>query len=81
MKKHLVTLGFLIASGVFVYFQSMPSPSFAAKAATDQAYTTYNDHFRQDTTPRSDTSKHKMKMKHKSKMKKDSTWRNDSIPH
>jgi len=78
MKKHLATLGLLIVSGVFVYFQSMPGPSFAAKAATNQAYTTYNDQFRQDTTPRSDTSRHKMKMKHK--MKKDSTWRKDSIP-
>jgi hypothetical protein len=78
MKKHLVTLGFLIVSGVFVYFQSMPAPSFAASAATNEAYTTYNDHFRQDTIPRSDTSRHKMKMKNK--MRKDSTWRKDSLP-
>lgn len=79
MKKHLATLSLLIVAGVFVYFQSMPGPSFAAKAAPKQAYTTYNDLFRQDTTPWPDTSKHKMKMKHK--MKKDSTWRKDSIPH
>jgi len=78
MKKHLVTLSLLIASGVFVYFQSLPAPSFAARTGTDKSYTTYNDQFRQDTTPRSDTSKYKMKVKHK--MKKDSTWRKDSIP-
>lgn len=81
MKTHLVTFGLLIASGLFVYFQTSPTPSFAAKAATGQSYTTYNDEIRQDTTPRSDTSKYKMKMKHKMKHKKDSTWRNDSIPH
>lgn len=80
MKKHLVTLSLLIASGVFVYFQSLPAPSFAARTAMDKSYTTYNDYFRQDTTPRSDTSQHKMKMKMKHKMKKDSTWRKDSIP-
>ncbi|SHN13191.1 hypothetical protein [Chitinophaga sp. CF418] len=79
MKKHLVTLGLLIVSGVFVYFQSLPAPSFAARTSTDKAYTTYNDYVIQDTIPRSDTSKHKMKMKHK--MKKDSTWRKDSVPH
>lgn len=80
MKTHLVTFGLLIASGVFVYFQSTPTPSFAAKAAINQTYATYDDHFRQDTVP-TDTSKHKMKVKHKVKMKKDSTWRHDSIPH
>ncbi|MCF6404534.1 hypothetical protein L3C95_16680 [Chitinophaga filiformis] len=78
MKKHLVTLGLLIVSGAFVYFQSLPAPSFAATAGADKAYTTYNDYFRQDTIPRSDTSKHKMK---KHKMKTDSTWRRDSVPH
>jgi hypothetical protein len=77
MKKHLVTIGLLIVAGGFVYFQNTPTPSFAAKAASDQVYTNYNEHFRQDTTPRMDTSKHKMK---KHKMKKDSTWRKDSIP-
>lgn len=80
MKTHLLTFGLLIASGVFVSFQTSPTPSFAAKAATGQSYTVYNDQFRQDTVPM-DTSKHKMKMKHKVKVKKDSTWRNDSIPH
>jgi hypothetical protein len=78
MKKHLATFSLLIVSAAFIYFQGTSTPSYAANATDDQAYTTYNDSFRQDTTPRSDTSKHKMKGKHK--MKKDSTWRKDSLP-
>lgn len=79
MKKHLLTIGLLIVAGGFVYFQNIPTPSYAAKAASGQEYTNYSESFRQDTTPRTDTSKYKMKMK-KHKMKKDSTWRKDSIP-
>lgn len=76
MKKYLLTLGLLIGSGALIYL-SIPSPTFAARAAAEETYLTFKDNLRQDTTPRTDTSKHKMK---KHKMKKDSTWRKDSIP-
>lgn len=77
MKKHLAIIGLLIASGGFVYFGGLSSPSYAANSSNEQAYVAGNEFFRQDTTPRKDTSMHK-KMKHK--MKKDTTWKKDTLP-
>jgi len=78
MKKHLAIISMLIVSGAFVYFGGSSTPALAGTTNDEQAYVSYNDHFRQDTTPRHDTSKHKIKMK--KKMKSDSTWRKDSVP-
>lgn len=79
MKKHLVTICLLIASGAFVYFGVNTTPAYAANITDDEAYVTSFDQYKQDTVPGKDTSWNKSKMK-KHKMKKDTTWKKDSLP-
>jgi hypothetical protein len=77
MKRYLATFGLLAFTGALLSLQASTIQSYAANSKT--VTVSNDDHFRQDTTPRSDTSKKHKKWKNKSKG--DSSWpKKDSMP-
>lgn len=80
MKRYLATFGLLAFTAILLSLQASTIQSYAANSTKTVMFNS-EDHFRQDTTPRSDTSSKKHKKMKSGKMKGDSSWpKRDSVP-